>query len=154
MAADDTERAGSGPILDYAVSPASDDIPFLPAMRIWRSVAFWSLLVFIGGALSNRLLAAVGLGALLAASVMTLLYMTRAATTEVSTSYALRHLFLAIALTPILFLGVFVVPVLVQLDLIKWRDAARRTGTADAPRPSRCPPNRDRASHGGPVEQG
>lgn len=86
----------------------------------------WSLVVFIGGSLLFPLAGAAGLVGLAVASVMTLVYMTRAAACEVGAGYALRHLLLAIALMPVLFLGVLVVPLMVQSDMIKWRDAADR----------------------------
>ena len=98
----------------------------MSAMRMWRSIAGWSLLAFVGGALSIRLLAAIALGGFVAASVMTLIYMTRAAARELGTGYAVRHLLLAVALTPVLLLGIFIVPLLVQSDMIKWREAEGR----------------------------
>ena len=81
--------------------------------------------------MSMRLLAAVGVGGFVAASVMRLVCMTRAAAREVGTGYAVRHLLLAIALTPVLLLGIFLVLLLVQADMIKWRDVATR-GRAQA----------------------
>jgi hypothetical protein len=51
--------------------------------------------------------------------------MFRAAASEVSVGYAVRHLVLAILLLPALFLGVFLVTRLVEADLVNWRLAAR-----------------------------
>ena len=51
--------------------------------------------------------------------------MVRAAASEVGMGYALRHLVLALALLPLLFLGIFLVTRLVESDQINWRLAAR-----------------------------
>jgi hypothetical protein len=95
-------------------------------MRLWRSIAVWCLVAFIGGSLVSPRVGAMGLVGLTVASVMTLGYMTRAAAREVGTGYAVRHLVLGIVLMPLFFLGVLAVPLMVQSDLIKWRDAADR----------------------------
>lgn len=114
------------PVLDHASPTKTGEIPFLPAMQLWRSVAVWSLVAFVGGSLLFPPAGAAGLMVLLVASIITLVYMTRAAAREVSAGYALRHLVLAIALMPVFFLGVLIVPLMVQSDMIKWRDMSDR----------------------------
>ena len=54
------------------------------------------------------------------AAVMTLICLARAANMHAGAGYAARQLVLAVLLTPLLFLGVFLMPVRVRSDLMKW----------------------------------
>jgi len=112
-------------VLDYQTPEASREIPQLRLMHLWRTIGIWSLLWLLLGAVFP-MVGAIALVSMLVAIVMTLIYMTRLATREVSTGYAIRHLLLALLLMPIFALGLIVVPLMVESDLVKWRDKAER----------------------------
>jgi hypothetical protein len=61
------------------------------------------------------------LAALVLATGLTLLTMTRTAAREFSPAYATRHLLLALLLLPILFVGPLLIPHLVQADAKRLR---------------------------------
>lgn len=94
-------------------------------MRRWRRVAAWGFWLTIAGLAFSLPLALVALVALCVGSIGALVYMFRAGASEVGTGYALRHLVLAMALLPLLFLGVFLITRLVEADLVNWRLAKR-----------------------------
>ena len=84
-----------------------------------------TLLGFIStktASLAVSVLAVCGFCVLGVGSIMTFLHMTRLAADEVGRGYAIRHLILAILLWPILLLGIFVVPALVEEDVIRLRE--------------------------------
>src|SRR5687767_13574479 len=92
------------PMLAYATPeiPAVVGDPLLMPMLAWRRYTAWGLLAaFIGGVVwwPAALLALVFV---LVACVMTLVTMTRYAAHNFGTGYAVRHLLLAIVLTPVL----------------------------------------------------
>ncbi len=113
-------------VVDYASSEADDGIPSMRPMWRWRSVCAYCFCATIAGLFISLPLA---LGAFLAAvftAIVTLVYLERAATAEVNLTYSIRHLILAVFLCPVFFLGIWLVPVLVNSDLVKWRRAEER----------------------------
>jgi hypothetical protein len=62
-------------------------------------------------------------GTLLLAACSAWYFMFRAAFAQVGRGYAVRHLILAIVLTPLLLAGVFAIPLLVRSDLAKRTEA-------------------------------
>jgi hypothetical protein len=127
------------PVIDYASPEPRDGNAFLRPMMRWRSRCGWcvvAMLLLMGLAmlwppisfLPEFLQAGTGLCliGMLITSIFTLIYLGRAAMTEVSAGYAARQVILAVLLTPIFLLGVFVMPILVQSDLLKWRRVEER----------------------------
>jgi hypothetical protein len=110
------------PMLAYATPdiPAVVGDPLLISMCAWRRYTAWGLLACVAGLIVFPLSALVALVFVLFSSVMTLIGMARYAAHNVGRAYAIRHLVLAIILTPILFLGVFLVSRLVQADIERW----------------------------------
>jgi len=108
-------------VLNYHTPERSRERPLLETMRLWRSIGIWSLVGVLFGAVVP-IIGAVALVSLLVASVMTFVYMTRLAALEVSAGYAIRHLLLGLLLLPIFGIGLMIVPVIVESDLVKWRD--------------------------------
>ncbi len=98
-----------------------DPIRFIDSMRSWRSIAVWMLPITVIALIEYPPIAFIPLVVLTASTTLTLTYMTRAAANEAGTRYAAMHFLLALALLPVLFLGVFVVTRLVESDLSKWR---------------------------------
>jgi hypothetical protein len=115
------------PILNYATPIPEHKFRHIAAMRKWRSYSGWSVCIIIAGFLLYSPLGAGALICLVVTSIMTLGFMTLAARSEVGTAYALRQLTLAVILVPALLIGVFVIPLLVESDLIKWRHGEERT---------------------------
>ena len=116
-----TRSENNPPVIEYAPAEGHGEIPFLRQMMWWRSLfgaCFWIMIV--GLFLWSVLSLAAGVAAIVAA-VFTIIYMGRAAWNDVDGSYAAQQVVLAIALTPMFFLGVWIVPALVKSDLIKWR---------------------------------
>ena len=66
------------------------------------------------------------IGGMMVCSILTLIYMWKAAAIEAGFRYALRQTVLAVLLTPPLLLGVYLVPILVKSDLLKWRRVEER----------------------------
>ena len=123
------------PVLEYESPSDADPLPpLLVAMRMWRSRAGLCA-IFTGvamGALSEGAswwVAIVPLCGLGLTCVLTLIYMTRVAMVAVGVGYAVRQLLLALALSPVLLLGVFLVPRLIESDLMNW---ARNAEKSDA----------------------
>ena len=120
-------------VLEYESPEERDRIPFIGPMRMWRSITGWALAfaLFVPSLFTSMELKAfvplalAALALLVVASTLTLYYVTRAAAAEVSVGYAVRHLCLAVALYPVFLLGIFLVPRLVESDMIKWRLAER-----------------------------
>jgi hypothetical protein len=113
-------------VVDYASIDVDDGIPFMRPMWRWRSVCATCFCATIAGLF---IWLPIALGAFLATvitGILTLVYLERAARTEVNLAYSMRHLMLAILLCPVFFLGVWLVPVLVHSDLIKWRRVEER----------------------------
>ena len=48
---------------------------------------------------------------------------------EAGTSYAVRHICLTVMLMPMLLLGIWMVPVLIKSDLLKWHSIGEDKGT-------------------------
>lgn len=119
------------PMLAYAtpeIQSVVGDLLLMP-MRAWRRYTAWGLLAaFIGGIVWWPM-ALMALVFVLVACVMTLVTMTRYAAHNFGTAYAVRHLLLAIVLSPILLLGVFLVSRLVQADIERWHLNADRPPT-------------------------
>ena len=108
-------------ILDYETVEPDAGIAFIVSMRRWRSACGWFFWATVAGLYCYR---PVGLSAAAGAvccSVMTLIYLGRAATHEVGVGYAARHITLAILLMPFLLLGIYIVPPLVESDMLNWR---------------------------------
>jgi hypothetical protein len=124
------------PIIDYASPPSQEENESLDAMMRWRMAFGCFILLLICLSVdenkSRRLellmdiavLACIG-GAFVCA-IFTLIYMWRAAATEVTVGYAASQVVLAVLLSPILFLGIFLVPALVKSDLLRWRRVEAR----------------------------
>jgi uncharacterized protein involved in response to NO len=89
-------------------------------MRAWRRYTAWGVLACLIALVIWWPTALVPLAFVLLAAVMTLIRMTRYAAHNVGAGYAVRHLALAIVLTPFLLLGVFLVSRLVQADIERW----------------------------------
>lgn len=125
------ELSQSQVILDYerpVVEPV-DGRAYLKRMRFWRSVTGGCLLLSLFGFLNVLLAIAPVVGAIVAA-VLTLKYLWLAAYIEAGAGYATRHLVLAIILLPWGFFGIFLVPILLESDMLKWhaeedREAAK-----------------------------
>lgn len=64
--------------------------------------------------------------AFVAATWLMWLFMFLAARRRMGAGYATRQLVLAVLLSPILFMGVFIVPLVVRSDLRKWDETGRR----------------------------
>jgi hypothetical protein len=108
-------------IVDYARPEVDGDIPFIRPMQLWRSVCgvcFWTVIL---ASFLSPLLALLAGAAAVVTGLIAIIYMGRAALAEVGAGYAARHVVLAVALSIVFLLGVWVVPSLVQSDLIKWR---------------------------------
>ncbi len=118
-------------MLAYATPeiPAVVGDPFLIAMRAWRRYTAWGLLAFVVGSIVWLPAALLATVFSLVTCVMTLVTMTRYAAHNFGTSYAVRHLILAIVLLPILLFGVFLVSGLVQADVERWHLTADRPPT-------------------------
>ncbi len=93
--------------------PTSTDSPYLDRMIKWHRATLWCFLI---GMLVPIVFIAVPLY-----TIVTWYFMYRAAAAEVDSGYALRHLLLAVLLTPFLLIGVLLVPLMVESDLTKWR---------------------------------
>jgi hypothetical protein len=119
------------PMLAYATPevPAAAGDPFLMPMRDWRRYTAWGLLAAIVGVVVWWPAALVAMAFVLVACVMTLITMTRYAAHNAGTAYAVRHLALAIALMPVMLLGIFLVSRLVQADIERWHLTAQRPPT-------------------------
>jgi hypothetical protein len=109
------------PILSYEPAAKPDPLRFLNKMRMWRSITAWSSVITILGLVSYFPFALMSVAVLGVASIMALMYMTRAAWHAVDSGYAIRHLGLAIFLMPLALLGVFLVTRLVESDIKKWQ---------------------------------
>jgi hypothetical protein len=121
------------PIIDYAPPDPPADPPFVPAMMRWRSVCGWSFWLGIVSLVADNyfnvpiplrawpILASIS--GMSVGSIMTLIYLAKASCATVGTGYAVRHLILAVALLPVCLLGIFLVPMLVQSDLVKLHRA-------------------------------
>ena len=99
-------------------------------MRFWRSVTGGCLALSLFGFV-NILLAVVPLVGAVVSAVLTLKYLWLAGYVEAGAGYATRHLALAIILLPLGFFGIFLVPILLESDMLKWhaeedREAARK----------------------------
>jgi len=88
-------------------------------MRFWRAVTGGCLLLSLFGFL-NVLLAIAPLVGAIVAAVLTLKYLWLAAYIEAGAGYAARHFALAIILLPWGFFGIFLVPILLESDMLKW----------------------------------
>jgi hypothetical protein len=99
-------------------------------MRAWRLYTAWGIVVLL---LTGWFwpMGVTGLILTLVAVVITLVQMTRFAAHHCGTSYAIRHLVLSVCLMPMLLLGVFVVPRLVETDIDRWRAIEDRRDTAE-----------------------
>jgi hypothetical protein len=133
-----SEEPHDSPVLDYAAPagpnatvPKPETLSLLARMRFWHSVSVWGLVATVGSSVLGIPFAG-GIVFLffLFAGAMTLTYMTRAAAFEVDRGYAARHLVLALLLFPVVFAGVFVVPLMVNSDVVKWRRAEEESGAA------------------------
>lgn len=71
----------------------------------------WSLLIYL-----------VVVAFLCVQILLTWVFVFRAGNCEAGAGYAWRHLILSIVLTPLLFVGIVFVPLLVKSDLEKWRN--------------------------------
>ena len=117
------------PVLAYATSnvPAAEaGDPFLTPMRAWRRYTAWGLLGSVAGVILWWPAAVVAIAFALFAGVMTLIKMTRYAAHNLGTGYAVRHLLLGVALTPILLIGIFLASRLVEADIERWHLTAER----------------------------
>jgi hypothetical protein len=123
-------------VLDYETPDPQDAVPFINAMRFWRIVAAYSFVPAPLGLFVYHPILLLALLTFAVGIVLTLTYMTRAAIAEAGPTYAVRHLVLAIVLTPALFAGPFLVSRLVEADLVNWRLAQR---PADVIPPSPLP---------------
>lgn len=137
-----SESEPTPPTIDYAPI-AQDEIPFIRQMLWWRSMCGELLLTTaIVLLLSNvvrrgstpeaalHLIAFICYGATTLSAIMAIIYMGRAALNEMGAWYAVRHIVLALLLSPFMFIGVWWIPGVVMSDLIKWRAVEERD---DAP---------------------
>jgi hypothetical protein len=114
------------PVLSYAPPKLRDSPNYIARMRFWHSMTAFSFVALIYSAMALPLLVFVAILVLLLISVvLTLVYMTQAAVREGGTGYAVKHLVVAIVLSPILLLGVFLVPLMVQADVARRRMRGR-----------------------------
>ncbi len=89
--------------------------------------------ISVGAAQMYPWLAALALAAVLvAALVSTWYYLFRVGLRHAGLGYALGHLVLSVVLTPLLFLGVVIIPALVRSDLAKW-DESEKSPTQPGP---------------------
>src|SRR4051794_21361944 len=102
-------------ILPYASADANGGLPYLRPMNRWRLGCLVSLLftVWVPFFTPWPLLAILGLPALLTCAVMTVIYIGRLCYHEVGTSYAVRHVLLALVLMPFFLLGIWIIPELI-----------------------------------------
>lgn len=115
------ELSQSQVILEYerlVVEPV-DGRAYLKRMRCWCSVTGGCLLLSLFGFINVLLAIAPLIGAIVAA-ILTLKYLWLAAYIEAGAGYAARHLALAIILLPWGFFGIFLVPILLESDMLKW----------------------------------
>jgi len=112
-------------MLDYATPPQWDSTAIiarhLQAMRFWRATAAMGIAAALVGIRFPPVLPILGGALAIAASTLTLFHMTQAAWRAMGRSYALRHLILAIAISPMFFIGVFLVPPLVEVEISRQR---------------------------------
>jgi hypothetical protein len=109
------------PVVDYAPAEVGHGIPFIRPMRRWRStcgLCFWAAAV---GLFIWPPLAFGSAAAAIVCGGLAIWYMGRAARSEVDAGYAARQVVLAVILSCVLLLGVWLVPTLVESDLSKWR---------------------------------
>lgn len=118
----DKQPSNLPPMLAYATPdiPAVVGDPLLITMCAWRRYTAWGLLACVIGFIVWLPIGFVAGVFVLFSSVMTLIAMTRYAASNVGRGYAIRHLVLAIALTPILLVGVLLISRLVQADVERW----------------------------------
>ena len=114
------------PILDYANAGQTDGLNADPAARWhamlrWRDLTFACLVATPVAFSLDRTFGLLAFAALVVATTLTLISMTRTAAHEISPAYAVRHLILALLLLPIFFLGPLLVPKLVQADARRLR---------------------------------
>jgi len=118
-------------ILEYqgpAVEPVDVHHHF-KRMRFWRAVTGGCLILSAFGFV-NILLAVIPLAGAVVSAMLTLKYLWLTGYVEAGAGYATRHLLLAIILLPWGFFGIFLVPILLESDMLKWhavedREAAR-----------------------------
>ena len=108
-------------ILDYSPRPVAKEATLLINMRRWHSICGWCFWLTIPALFYYYPLGLGASAATLVAAVFTLIYMGRVAAEEAGTGYAGRQVVLAILLSPLCLLGVWLVPLLVESDLQKWR---------------------------------
>jgi hypothetical protein len=95
----------------------------------WRRVCGWCFWITIAGLIWSFPLAIGAAGVSIFAGVLTLIYMGRAAEAEAGAGYAARQVTLAAILSIICLMGVWLVPLLVESDLLKWRALEERGRT-------------------------
>lgn len=113
-------------VLKYELAAPKRVVSFVGSMRSWRSATAWFFWAAIACLFVSRLVAIIAAVGALCCSIMTLVHMGRAATFEVGRGYAARQVILAVLLMPFLLLGIFIVPPLVESDLLNWREVEER----------------------------
>jgi len=109
-------------ILDYETVEPDTGIAFIVPMRRWRSACGWFFWATVAGLFCYRPVGLAAAAGSVCCSVMTLIYLGRAATHEVGVGYAARHITLAILLMPFF-----------ESDMLNWRRTEERETGRDTP---------------------